>query len=466
MNNGEIKYYPTTVPQDCCIIAEDLTGKVYNNLCIMINYEQDDIDPAMLEDAVNKAILRFPSSYLRRHDFKEGKKKVVKQYFVESPGSMCQVVSFDSDKKMYKYIDKFVKKPFPNGYQDCDLYRINLVKRANGRYSVLVCIYHLIADAYAIIMLLNDVNNIYMALNHNTEMPKPFEPLLPAYQDVWDYEKSSKHDKDVEFWKEFWDSVTLPQFATINGFHDRYAYIPGKKYGNYLNIFNFKAVQVNYKLSRELNERVNALAENLSISPKIIYMLAIRTYLSKQTEKTEELIIADLLANRSKKCIANTSGSFAEMKSFYFDAKNNMTFIEACKHTSSCQYKYYMHNKLSPSEINAELVKNMNIDKMFDKGWVRGTSAILFTYQPYFSANDNELTLSVERFTTGKSPMPMYITVMPTDTYTGEMNINYEYVTKLHTAEDVEKFHQFIVSFLDKATNNPELTLDELMEDR
>lgn len=462
--SSEIKYYPMTESHKLLLQAEALTGKTYNNLCIMINFEQDDIDPSVMEEAINKSILRFPSTYVRRHDVKEGKKKVAKQYFVEMPESKCISISFKDDKKMYKYIDKFVKKPFPHDYQDCDLYKVNLLQRANGRYSLLICMYHLIADAYGIIRFVEDVINVYKALKHNTEMPKPFEPLLPAYQIEWDYETSERHAKDIEFWRDFLDSVPAPQYATINGFHDKYAYIPGKKYGNYLNIFNFKAKQTNYRISKELNERVETFAKQNKFSAKIIYLIALRTWLSKQTDKTEEFYVLDLMANRSKKIVANTGGSFASNIHFYFNAKNSMTFLEACKYTSVCQYKYMRHGKAYDREVGDLIAKKVNLDKKFENGWVRGTSALLFTYQPYFAAKDNEMKMSIERFSTGKSPMPMYITIMPTDTYSGEMNVNYEYMTKNHSEENIAEFHKFLLKFIDKATSNPNMTLNELME--
>lgn len=466
MNNRDIKYYPLTQTNNLLLLAESLTGKIYNNLCILINFEQDDIDWTVMEAAINEAILRFPTTRLRRHDVKEGEKNVVMQYFVEAPETKCVNVSFKSDKKMYKYINKFVKKPFPNDYQDCDLYKINLVKRANGRYSMLLCMYHLLADAYALIKFCEDVIDIYKALKNNTEMPKPFDPILPAYEKFWEYENDEKRNSaDFEFWSNFWPSVPTPQYATINGYHDKYAYIPGKKYGNYLNIFNCKANQVNYRVPKELNDRIKDFASQNKISEKILYLTALRTWLSKQTEKTEEFALVDLIANRSKASnTANTSGSFVSSLYFYLDAKNNMTFTEACKHLSSSQYKYLKHSRFNHGKVKELLEKEMHYDKIFDKGWVRGASAFLFTFQPYFVSERDDFKLSFERFTTGKSPIPMYITIMPTDTYTGEMNINYEYTTKNHTENNVAEFHSFLLRFLDKATSNPDLTLEELME--
>lgn len=463
MDKETIKYYPLTSSQRLLIQAEMLVGKIYNNLCVMINFEQDDIDPAIMEKAINTSIDRFPSTRVRRHDVKEGKKKVAMQYFVEKPETKCACISFKNDAKMYKFINKLVRTSFPHNYQDCDLYKVFLVKKANGRYSMLICFYHMISDAYGIIKFTEDVTKVYKAIKNNTEMPEPFLPVLPAYQELWDYETSPRREKDLAFWKEFYESKPAPQYATINGYKDKYTYVPGKKYGNYINIFNIKATQSNYRIPKELNERVENFAMQNGFSAKIMYLLALKTWLSKQTEMTEEFYFLDLCANRSKKTTAKTGGSFASNITFYMDAKSSMTFIDACKYSVEWEYKFLKHRQAIQADVDKVISAKVNIDKPFDKGWVRGTSAFIFTYQPYFTTNNNDFKMSMERFTTGKSPMPMYITIMPTDTYSGEMNVNYEYMTKNHTEENVAEFHNYLLRFLDKATSNPEMTLAELM---
>ena len=458
----EIKYYPLNASQKVITLSERLVGQTYSNLCIMINYEQDDIDPEIMEKAVNLAIDRCPSTRLRRHDFKDGKKKIIKQYFVEEPETKCECVSFKSDDKMYKYINKLVRKPFPNKYQDCDLYKIYLVKKADGRYSLLTCFYHFIADAYAIIKFFNDVTDIYKALKTNTEMPEPFLPLLPAYQEVWDYETSEKRQKDIEFWKEFYRSRPAPQFATLNGFKNKYTYIPGKKYGNSVSIFNTKAVQTNYKISKELNEKVDAFAIQNGFSSKVIYMLGVKNWLSLNTDMTEEFLFQNLSANRTKKKFAKTGGTFADNLPLYLDAKNSMTFLEACRYTAETEYQIMKHGQSLQEDFNPFIEESIGLDKMIDKGWILGSSGIIFTYQPFLS-RESYLKTSTERFTSGKSPAPIYMTIMPADNYSGEMNINYEYLTKIHKEEDIAEFHNYLIKFLDKATSNPEMTLTELM---
>lgn len=465
MKKKDITYYPILKIQGCLFQAEGLAGKIYNNLCIMINFEQDDIDPAIMEDAINQSILRFPSTRLRRHDVKENGKKVIKQYFVDEPETKAVRLSFKSDKKLYKFIHKLVSTKFPHNYQDCDLYKIYLVQRESGRYSVIICMYHLISDAYGLIKFAQDFTSIYSAIKNKTEMPKPFRPLLDAYQKVWKYESSKRHEDDIEFWSNYWSNIpALPQYAALNGFENDQTYIPGKKYGNFLYIFNCKAKQTNYKIPKDLAARAEHLSKDHKFSTKILYMIALKTWLSKKTEKNEEFLIIDLLANRSNAAAAHTGGSLADGMPFYMDAKNSMTLLEACKYTARCQYKFYMHSKLYEADAKEELEKRMNYDKKFAKGWVRGTSAIIFTYQPYFVADKSEFKMSVERFTSGKSPLPIYITIMPVDTYSGDLNINYEYMTKIHKEEDIAEFHSFLLKFLDKATSNPELTLGELMD--
>lgn len=464
----EIKFYPLTTTLEGVMRTEPLCGRIYNNLCIMVNFEQDDIDPVLMEEAVNKSILRFPSTVVRLRNFTEGKTKIMKQYFVDAPESKCMTASFDSDKKMYKFIDKIHLTPFPNDFQDCDLYRIALIKRANGRYSLLVCMYHAIADAYGIISIVTDVLSVYKALRNNTEMPKPFAPLMPAYEELWGYHTSVKHDKDLAFWNKYWTDLRHdPQYITLNGFHDKSgSYIKGEKYGNMIYLLNFKATQVNYRLSKEMTEKIRDFSIKNGFSDKMLYLLALQSWFTKQSDKNLAFTINDVMANRGKRSFAKTGGCVSTAVLFGLDVPTELNVIDAAKEMLKAQLGCYKHCTLLSDESDVIAVKRMGLDqaKPMKGMWIRGNCSMLFTYQPYVPMDELDLKMSIERFTSGTAPFPLYMTVMPTDTYSGEMNINYEYMTKIYKEKDIVRFHKYLVKFLETAINHPELTLDQLIE--
>lgn len=465
---NEIKFYPLTPAQVGTLSIEQLCGRIYNNLCIMVNFEQDDIDPKKMEEAINLSIERDPSKTMRLRNFKEGKEKVIKQYFVEKPESKCVTVSFDSDKKMYKFINKQHMKPFPNDFQDCDLYRVALIKRANGRYSLLVCMYHLTCDAYSIIKFVEDVVKVYISLTQNTEMPAPFAPLMPVYEELWAYTDSSKHEKDITFWNEYWKKLKqVPQYSTLNGFHDKSgAYIPGQKYGNMAYVLNNKATHVNCKVPKELLEKMQAFCMQHGFSDKMLYVLAFKSWFAKQSDRNASFILNDIVANRGKKSFANTVGNTSTGIVMALDAPNDMNIVDACKYTLNNQLSTYKHCMTINMERDAGLYGLMGLDKVppVEKFWLKGTSSVLFTYQPYIPLGQYNMKVSIERFSSGSSPFPLYMTVMPTDTYSGDMNLNYEYMTKIYKEEDILKYHKYLLKFMETAIANPEITLNELID--
>lgn len=484
--SNEIKYYPFTESQYVVRQAEGLCGQIYNNITILLNFDQDDIDADLMENALNQAIERFPSAKTRVHDFKKSELEAIeghevkvnpiltksnpnqtdpiipRQYFAESTDVKCERMSFKSDKKMYKFIDKFVKTPFPNNYNDCPLFQVILVQRESGRYAALLKFYHVIADTYGLLKYCEDFVMIYKSLKEGTPMPKPLLPILPALEEAWSYEGSEQEQKDITFWNEFWHSVKTPQGATLNGFDNKKCYIPGKKYNNLINLFNTKAKQVNYRISADLTNRVNEFAAENNISPKIVYLLSLFTWVSMHCDNYDAFTFNDISANRSKLKFSKTSGSFASSMWHYLNAEDSLTFTEACNKVKSNYFKCAKHALLNNAVLTTELAKIIEIEA-FKLPWVRSTIAINFTYQPYIMASsDQTLKMSMERFASGKSPMPLYAMFMPTDNYTGEMNLNFEYCLSMHSKKDFDEFYPFMLKFLDTAVSNPETTIGEL----
>lgn len=458
-------YYPVTTSQKD-IIQGELVGKQYSNICMLFHFDTK-IDADVMEKATNAALERMPTARLRKHNFKDEqnpKQIVTLQYFSDEPIEKVKRMSFKSEEKMKKYLAKYSKKPFPNNVQDVTLYELILIDLPEGKNALYCKMNHFINDAYGIMQLAKDVIGIYDAMIKGTEFPQAPTPALPAFEEQWSYEGSAGEAKDQAYWDEFWTTHELPQWTTLNDADKDIQRIPGKKYGNQFNVLHTKAEHVEYPFKKELVERVNKYAIENGVSAQVMFLLAYRSYLSRNAGNIENLVLQTMNANRSKKVSQRTGGTLVTGYMFYFDVKNSETFADACQYTSKKQLEYYKHCKIHCEKAEVKLDANIPPEEKFVKFNIRDWTTNMFTYQPYAVDLDTDVKFRMERFTSGITAMAVYLTIMYMDNYTGDLMGCYDYSTYTLSKEKIKDFHDFICSFLDKAVSNPNLTLAELMQ--
>lgn len=464
IKNG-VTYYPLTSALKN-VVAGEKVGIAYSNLCMLFHIETE-IKADVMESAINAALERMPTINIRRHDFKDEqnpKNIITMQYFSDEPVKKARLMSFSNEKKMYKYLDKLSKKPFDNKGCDVPMYDIILISKPDGRHAIYCKINHFIVDSYGFMMFGKDVMEIYDAMLIGKELPPKLAPVLPAYEDQWNYVGSKNEKKDSEYWHKFWETHSEPQFISINDIKSDKLFIPGKKFGNQFHIFHTKTKHISLVLKKELVDRVNKYSLENGISSQILFLLAFRCYMYKLCDsEPEAILINGTTANRSKVSAKNTGGVLAGACLSYMDVKSSETFSAACRYTANQHMEYYKHARadigVQDGDIKAKILP------IFEKGWVRGYSSNIFTYQPYFVNADTETDMKfrLERILGGVSPMPVYLIIMPMDNYTGNMYANYEYVPYAVSEASVNACHEYMVKFLERALDNPEKALSELM---
>lgn len=464
VRNG-ITYYPVTSALKNVLMGEKV-GSSYSNLCMLFHLESE-VDAGIMESAINTALERMPTVNIRRHYFKDKKnaKNVeTMQYFSDEPIKLVKLMSFSDEKKMYKYLDKLSKKPFENKACDVPLYDVILITKPDGKYAIYCKMNHFIVDSYGFMMFGKEVIEIYDAMLCGKELPKPLAPVLPAYEEQWNYSGSKKEKKDNEYWDKFWETHPEPQFVSINSPKTDKLCIPGQRVGNQFNIFHIKSKHLSLIFKKELIDRVNKYAMETGVSPQALFLIALRCYLYSLCEnEPEAILINGTAAHRSKMAAKSTGGVLAGSCLLYMDVKGVYTFSEACQYTASQNMEYYKHARADVSAQDRNLVSK--ITSIFEKGWIKGYCANIFTYQPYFiNANtETDIKFRIERIPGGISPMPVYLIIMPMDNYTGDMHANYEYVPYSVSEASIIACHEYMVKFLERALDNPEKTLNELM---
>ncbi len=462
----QVQYYPLTTSQQ--MIFLDLKYSYLRsvvNICAMMHFE-NDIDEKLMMQAIYLAVLRNHAFSLRLHSVAEineaGKRqKIIKQYFSDQAPEKISVDDFSdsTDDEMNNAIAEWSESEFPNKAMDTQLYRIHLVRKPDKHYAVYICISHVITDAYSLMAIARDLVNVYVSLRERKAVPKPLLSPLPAYQADWDYQKSERKIKDLEFWdKEVF--VTEPHYTNINGLSDKKNYHEGKRYGVGLRLWEIHADLVNYILPKELADRVRLYASAERISPQVLYLLAVRNFLSKENDYQEDVLFFNTIARRATISQKKAGGTMVQAVPFRSQLSNNTSFAKACLLMQELQTMYYHHSMLPITEIIDLFRRKFNLPNALA---VASYHTVSVTFQPFFVAAEPTVPVHFTRHSNGVATMPLYINIIAADK-SGDLLCNYEYITKFTTKERINKFHHYMLDMLDSALNNPQLTLKELMK--
>lgn len=431
------------------------------NICTMMHFEAE-MDERLLLQACYMSIMRNQAASLRLREVTETdangkKKKVIKQYFSRKAPDPIPVLDFSdrTEEALQESIDAWSRTPFPYRSMDTQLYVIRLIKKPDGNYAVFFCVNHVVFDAYSLMATAKEMLEIYAALRDGTAVPKPAPSPLPAYEADWNYNASPAHERDVAFWRdEVFD--TEPYFTTINGSGSKEAPKPGKRWGVTLRLWQIKADFADYTVKKELVDKVNALATELRVSPQVLYLLAMRNYLSKKNDNQEDILFFNTVARRATINQKRAGGTLVHAVPFRSRLSNELSFSEACREMQKLQTSYYRHANLAPTEAIDIYQKKFNLPDC------TGYHMASLTYQPYFVPGDPTIPTHFSRHSNGAATMPLYLTIIALDS-SGDLTFNYEYLLGYISREAIDELQSYIVRMLENAVANPESKLMDLM---
>ncbi|MBE5758793.1 MAG: hypothetical protein E7332_02020 [Clostridiales bacterium] len=451
------KYYPLTSGQRINFFSWKYSPiKSIVDICTMVHYDAE-LNEEILKQAIYLAILRNPSSKVRLHLVD----KEYKQYFSDAAPEQIEILDYTdkTEDDLRADADAWSKIPFPNKSLDVQLYRVKLIRKAEGKFSIYFCVSHMLFDAFSLMAMVKDMMECYLALRDSKPLPPLKENLMKVYEEDWTYPTSKKHEKDRAFWGNVYKEGGEPKYTSLNGYEAKENFL-GKKIspraGKTLYLFRVAAKHYNARLAKEIADAVNAYAESIQVSPQVIYLLAIRSMLSKVNKDENDVTFMNTVARRAT--LAQKTGFGTRVLAVLFRAKldnANMSFREACLEMQRLQFAYYQHSNIDTSEV-------LDMQTEFYKApATTGYTTVSVTYQPYIAFAGDEIPTRLETFSTGANTMPCYLTIMAVDN-SGELNFNYDYMTMFFTEETMKKTHEHVTKFLKAAMEDPERTLLEL----
>ena len=428
------------------------TKKAIINICTGMHFDEE-IDPNLMMQAIYLGICRNKSSFTRVR--KDG--KAIKQYYSESSPEKIMTFDYtDTDEELESDIKRWCETPFPKNSIDTQLYKARFIKKPDGHYMIHFVVSHLAFDAYSLMAMASDILNCYKALmNGEAIAPSKANPL-GTMQTEGSYYGSEKFQKDAEFWNDLLESEGEPLYTSFNPYGSKEYKGNTERQGKTMFPLRDKGIYYKKRLSADLVKKVNETAKEIGVSPQVLYLLAVRSWLCKMHNYSSDALILNTVARRATLAQKRAGGTRVIAVYFRMNLDNELSFRDACLVMQDKQNAYYKHSDYPVFFIAKKYRELFNAANMY------GYNSINVTYQPYFVAQDDDIPVHFTTYSNGATSSSCYLTIMALDN-SGDLIFNYDYQPQFYTEETIDKVHEHITRFLTEATNDPYLKISELM---
>lgn len=423
--NEEIKYYNLSIPQESIWITEQFySGTNINNITgyVQINSQAD---LTQLQNAINQFIKNNDAI---RSRFILDDNGNLKQYFKPHSDETFEIVHLNNLSEFEELKETIKSRKFQ--IFDNQLYNFYLYSINGNEGGFIYSSHHLIGDAWAMKLLINQITDTYYSLvNHLPIDCKENSSYFDFIAKNQTYIDSVKYKKDMDYWNTIFsskiDTENAKQHASI------------------------EAKRITFTIEKELLTN----AKKLDDSFFNVYLSALSLYFT-QIKNLKNILIGVPLLNRANCIEKNTVGMFINTVPLRIDIDHNLSFKEFLELNKTKEFSLFKHQRLSYENIlNIANKTNPDIDSLFD---------IVVSYQ---NARDNHQESSLD-YQTGwifnnaiSNSLDIHITDLDD---TGILQISYDYQLDKYNEKDIIGIHNRILNIIRQAINNSSLLLQDV----
>ena len=452
MVDSSVNYQLTTSQKVVAALADYVHSLELLSLIAVVDFECE-INEEVLLEAISKTAKRLPYCNVRFRRLEDGS---VVQYSCEEEPEPVEVVDFtlESEEEQEEQFREWNSEAFPGNFENIQLYQFKLLRYPDGHHGLFFAFQHFIMDGYAGIYTLHYLSKVYIALLRGKELPAPGPEPWKLVEDDIAYHASPRYQKGLEKLSAQYE--TEPCFASLNG-RGAPEFIEDKRYGRSQNFSQFGGSVIRHPLSPVLSKRIENEAKRLNISAQNFYLLALRSYLGRVSE-TDDVTVITLLACRStlfeKQCGLNT----ADAQLVRSIIPDSCSFGDAVLKLADIQNEELRYAKVINNDILRILRNRFDVpqDCTYAPAWMSFFPAVTF--------EEGQLDLTVRFISNGWATSPFYMLVLP-DSNRGTQSATYWYAVGYTFPESIERFHAFMLKFLEKGIGQPDRTLGELIDE-
>lgn len=440
------EYYDLTFSQKVMYYALRYSPKKnLMNICTSLWFKED-IDIDLLKKALLISLNRIDALNIHLTEIN----KNIKQYLSDEKYKDIEVLDY-SDKSVEEIKQEFNKRACVEmKWKDYNLIDVVIVKVPDNRVAMCVVVNHVIADAWGLTVFMKDALEIYLSLREGKALPEKPASFLKVIEKELKYKDSERMKDDEEYWKSVFDEA--PSYCSVNRKNI------GKKYGRIS--LDFTSTAKIITLPKEEVQVINDYCKKNRISPQVLFILAMYCYLSMLNNK-DELLINNALSRRSSIDVKRASGMMINVIDLFIKCKRSMTFEEACDSIAEIQFGAFKHGDYPFGNVT-DFIKKKYVKGILTKGII--FSDVSLTYQLGKVKTEEPLDFDIMYHSNGASGTRLYLTIMDIAD-SGSLQFIYEYQVKALDEEDISTIHSFIIRTVETGIENPEMTLQQIIEE-
>jgi len=321
--------------------------------------------------------------------------------------------------------------------ENADLFRIVLLKIDDNTCGYFVMLHHLISDAWSMVMLGDEVMRYYLELEKGLTDQTQKPSYLDYLEDEAAYFNTERFEKDALFWRNQFES--LPELVGIKT----------RKYTE----ISSAAARRSYVLPRKLSDKIHGYTASSGNSAFVTFMSAFFLYLNRITG-CEDAVIGVPVYGRFNAKMKRTMGMFVSTVPFRITVDCEDSYSEFVQGFNRQWTGVLRHQRCHIDDILRDVRNRFgDVDRLYD---------IVFSYQnAKFEQTENSANLNSQWHFNGHQNESLIININERDD-DGNIMIDYDYLTGLFHAEDIDALHDHYIRMLWHSLDSPKKQIKKI----
>lgn len=426
-NMQKQKFYNLTNPQLSIYLSEQFTQSPINNLC-GTSYFDGNIDLKILKEAINLTIKNNDST---RTIIIE-KNGIPSQYFKKFENFDIEIKDFSGStmENFKKFQKSFVEKKFK--LTNNLLFNFIICVLPNNEVALLANFNHIIADAWTIGLLIDQIASNYCVIKNNLTPDVPKHQYVDFIKRENEYINSNSYQKNKEFWLQtLKDSTPIKLKEPCS---------------------SDNALRKTFSLPLVKSNLINMFCKEHDISPYTFFLGVLLIYLYRTTSLNNFTIQTPIFNRIGSE--RNILGMFVNMIPAKFDSNDKTTIIEFLKKVNSNNFSYfknsqypYMHLLNNLKDENKD-TQNYNVVFSFQKAFLKSTENEKLSYR-------NEWVFP------GHIQEELVVNISDIN-YSNSYDISYDYKTALFSEKEIDFINNRLNTIIFSILYSPNQSISEI----